>query len=191
MTTRIILIIGKRGSGVTTLANEIMNGVEPVIKCMTSFVAMGEIVQEINTCFDGINKSATCDFTYDGLDDAFDAFVKYKKNSQSSQSSQSWVLFDDCIFSRNAWSNKTIQELMNRGQELNTSLIITMSYPLYFPPDVAKLLDFVYVMPVGFNYIQQIYDTHVKPKSNDTSFASFVESYKQECTGYGKYLLIS
>ena len=140
---RVVMCIGKRGTGKTTLTADIMYHLRKKFDAGICFSSTEE-----SNSFWG---NHICDTLIhsDFNEKTFSNFITEQRriNNSSSHKINSFALLEDCMYnSKILKSNKDIRGTFFDGRHWNIFLIITMQYVLDLPPELRSNVDFVFIL---------------------------------------------
>jgi Cdc6-like AAA superfamily ATPase len=135
-----ICVIGKRGTGKTTLTKDILKRIyfdSPDLAHNTLIINPSE----------KFNKEYSSQFCF--------ADVKYKFDINDlkkiiSSSDPGIVVFDNCFSSTDILKDKYLLELVFNGKHLNKTIIFNISWPLDFPLKLRSTFDYVFLFNDDF-----------------------------------------
>ncbi|ARF11162.1 packaging ATPase [Klosneuvirus KNV1] len=141
-----ILIIGKRGSGKTTIVNNILS------KYDETFLANSLIISPTEK----INSYYKNKYPYTHIETEYQPeYIEHYLNTGSGA-----IVLDNCFKPNGYWKNDLyLMELLHHAKYYNKLLIITSSFPLGFDSDSRSAFDYVFLLSEEFFSNQKrIYD---------------------------------
>lgn len=183
-----ILIIGKRGSGKSIIARDILNSIRDkthVGIAISPKNKTGEFYSIPETC-------VHCDFQSKIIEkilfDQKTIIKKSKENKQLSMINDAFVIMDDCLFSKSKWhKDPIVTELIFNGRFHSITYILTAQHPLELSPE-AKC---------NFDYVFLLYDDNIKNQKKMyqqyggmfSDFESFRQIYNQLTENFGAMVI--
>jgi len=138
----VVMIIGKRGTGKTTLTADIMHALRNRFDAGVCFSS----TEESNSYW----QNHICDtMIYPEFDnDIYHNFISEQRriNGRSAKPINSFALFEDCMYSKLMRNNKDIRGTFFNGRHWNIFLVVTMQYVLDLPPELRSNVDFVFIL---------------------------------------------
>ena len=146
-----MLIIGKRGTGKTTLTADILYHMRKVFDWGVCFSA----TEEANGFW---GRHMCSEFIYPAFEpDVLTRYIEFQRNAASSSREQrnesssskpmrSFLLFEDTMYSRCMKNNLDIRALFFNGRHWFSTLFITMQYMLDIPADLRSQVDYVFIL---------------------------------------------
>ena len=155
----------------------------PCISATNLNVGQGDAIACISATSNGI----TQEFTLERLYAAIDAIC-------SEGPVNGWVLLDDCIHDKNAWSSRSIRRLFLNNRAMKIGTILTMSHAANaanaasaasLPPVIRTNLDYVFIMsftcwPSTTN-LREVYDAYavgITIKQSDKAMAMSFDDFR-------------
>lgn len=136
-----IAIIGKRGTGKSFLAKDILFHIN---------ISMGQIISpnEISNNFYRNFISNNDISIYDGYDPEIIAnFLKKQKRIKKLTEESAFLILNDCLCN-DSWKNdKNIREIFMNGKIYRIFYILIMGTPFYILPDLRANLDYIFIFP--------------------------------------------
>ena len=139
---RVLLFIGKRNTGKSTLVKDIMwfNKNIPIGMIMSP-------TEESNSFY----KSMIPDlFIYNDYDpDAVDKLIKRQRKAvkKGMKDPNAFILLDDCMYdSKKITKDKNIRYIFMNGRHVKLMLYLTMQYCMDLSPDLRANIDYVFVL---------------------------------------------
>lgn len=152
--TASILIIGKRATGKTTLAQHL---IKTICKGQEGIAIDPRSGYHHNTTssYEDIIEKNNVHVNYDTQVVA-NMIARQAKTRQAS-----FLVMDNCLWD-NSWHNdKNIRSLFCCNKNLHTTFILTMSYPLMIPPELRSNIDYVFLFRDTYkNNIKRVYDQY-------------------------------
>lgn len=138
----VVMVVGKRGTGKTTLTADIMYHLRKSFDAGLCFSA----TEESNSYW-GKHICDTLIFS-DFEGDVYKNFINEQRriNSRMDKPVNSFAVFEDCMYSRLLRNNKDIRGTFFNGRHWNIFLIVTMQYVLDLPPELRSNVDFVFIL---------------------------------------------
>lgn len=139
---RVLLFIGKRNTGKSTLVKDIMwfNKSIPIGMIMSP-------TEESNSFY----KSMIPDlFIYNDYDpDAVDKLIKRQRKAvkKGMKNPNAFLLLDDCMYdSKKITKDKNIRYIFMNGRHVKLMLYLTMQYCMDLSPDLRANIDYIFVL---------------------------------------------
>lgn len=170
-----ILIIGKRGTGKTYIANDILKRYESIPhKVIISPTEKG------NPFLSEKYPDAHIHSKYDNniLEEVIkrqelilkEIYVKYKNESGghdegyflARESAKALIVLDDCLGSKGSWTRDSgISDLLMNGRHREITYILTMQFPLGIPPEMRCNFDYVFLLAEdNSSILKRLYDQY-------------------------------
>ena len=141
----LVVCIGKRGTGKTTLVTDLLS--HYVGQIPMSFVMSGteESNEHYQKCFPPL-------YIYSGYDQDVvqqlilqqKKMIRCLKKNKSDESPHALLLLDDCMYDRGITRSKTMRELFYNGRHFKLLVVITMQYSMDLTPDMRSQVDYVF-----------------------------------------------
>ena len=138
----VIMCIGKRGTGKTTLTADIFYHLRKKFDAGIAFSA----TEESNNFW---GKHICDTLIYPEFDPKqYANFIQEQRriNSTNSRPINSFALMEDCMYSKILRSNKDVRGTFFNGRHWNIFLIVTMQYVLDLPPELRSNVDYVFIL---------------------------------------------
>lgn len=138
----VVLVVGKRGTGKTTLTADIMYTLRKKFHAGICFSS----TEESNSYW----AKHICDsMIYSDFDQGiYENFIKEQRriNSKLEKPINTFALFEDTMYAKTLRNNKEIRGSFFNGRHWNLFLIVTMQYVLDLPPELRSNVDFIFVL---------------------------------------------
>ena len=138
----VVMCIGKRGTGKTTLTADIMYHTRKNFDAGICFSA----TEESNAFW----SKHICDTAIHSEFDTktYANFVNEQRriNSKLQKPINSFAVMEDCMYSKILRNNKEVRGTFFNGRHWNIFLIVTMQYVLDLPPELRSNVDFVFIL---------------------------------------------
>ena len=143
---RICVMIGKRGTGKSTLVADILSS-KTDIPC--GIVCSGS--EESN---DFYKQHVPNSFVYDGFQlNVFRRFLEQQRvtsqkwrNGEFTGDPHAFAIFDDCMYDKHFSKHMEIRQLFYNGRHRKIFAMVTMQYCLDMGPDLRTNTDFVFIL---------------------------------------------
>lgn len=153
-TTSVVLLIGKRGSGKSTIAEDLMsyhtNIGEGVCVSPTDKLT-GFWRKHIPPLF--IHHNYTPTITEDFLAHQSEKWMAYKRKCKETGEEMeegkidpAFIIYDDCTYDKSFLKNKGTRELLMNGRHSNVFVLITCQYLMDITPDLRGQIDYVIML---------------------------------------------
>lgn len=138
----VVMVIGKRGTGKTTLTSDILYYLRKKFDAGICFSA----TEESNNFWG----KHICDTLIHSEFDSttYSNFIGEQRriNSKLPKPINSFAIMEDCMYSKILRTNKEIRGTFFNGRHWNIFLIVTMQYVLDLPPELRSNVDFVFIL---------------------------------------------
>ena len=138
----VVLCVGKRGTGKTTLTADILYALRKKFDAGIAFSATEE-----SNAFWGKH---ICDTLIHSEfnDKVYNNFIceQRRVNSGLSKPINSFALLEDCMYNKVLRTNKDIRGTFFNGRHWNIFMIVTMQYVLALPPELRSNVDYVFIL---------------------------------------------
>lgn len=138
----VVMCIGKRGTGKTTLTADILYHQRKKFDAGICFSA----TEESN----GFWKTHICDtlIHQDFNSKVYANFINEQRriNSKLVKPINSFALLEDCMYSRILKTDQSIRGSFFNGRHWNIFLIVTMQYVLDLPPELRSNVDYIFIL---------------------------------------------
>ena len=138
---RVILIIGKRGTGKSTLLYDILYHLRKQI----------DIPFAMSPTFDTVRMFEKClphSHVYDeySLEAVQNIIKQMKALKEVGKPRTAMLAMDDCMFDKTVLKSKEIREVFMNGRHFNVFFINCMQYVMDMPPDLRSQVDYLFVL---------------------------------------------
>jgi tRNA A37 threonylcarbamoyladenosine biosynthesis protein TsaE len=184
-----ISIIGKRGSGKTTLIKNIMQHLYNN-KQVDEFIVISPLDNLRKSYEDFVNK------VY-GYDNELIEQILHTQDENITNAMRTntpakkiMVILDDCLVSKGLWMNDhALMELLFNGRHYNISYIFTMKFPLGITPELRCNFDYIFLFNEdNYNNLKRLYDHYA---GFFPTFASFKVVLNRLSQNYGTMTIIN
>jgi len=137
-----IAIIGKRGTGKSTLVADLLYHTRKIPKGVVM-----SATEESNEYYSKFVPDIFIHGEYDAS--AIEKIISGQRESVRSNNSgckDCFVLLDDCMYDRKTVRDKNIRCIFMNGRHLKIQFMITMQYCMDLPPDLRANIDYVFVL---------------------------------------------
>lgn len=138
----VVMCIGKRGTGKTTLTADIFYHQRKNFDAGIAFSA----TEESN----GFWSNHICDtlIHQDFNPKVYENFITEQRriNSKLTEPINSFALLEDCMYSRILKSDPSIRGSFFNGRHWNIFLVVTMQYVLDLPPELRSNVDYIFIL---------------------------------------------
>lgn len=138
----VVMCIGKRGTGKTTLTADILYHQRKKFDAGIAFSA----TEESN----GFWSRHICDtlIHQDFNPKVYSNFINEQRriNSKLEKPINSFALLEDCMYSRILKTDQSIRGSFFNGRHWNIFLIVTMQYVLDLPPELRSNVDYIFIL---------------------------------------------
>ena len=138
----VVLCVGKRGTGKTTLTADVLFHLRKKFDAGIAFSA----TEESN----GYWSRHICDtlIHQDFNSKIYENFINEQRriNSKSETPINSFALLEDCMYNKILKTDKSVRGSFFNGRHWNIFLIITMQYVLDLPPELRSNVDYVFIL---------------------------------------------
>lgn len=147
---RIVAILGRKGSGKSTLIRDILYNVKDI--------PVGTVIsptEELNEFFSDIIPPIFIHPEYDeSIVDRFvdrQRFIIKKHNEQVKRFGKSnidyhaYLILDDCMYDNSWCKDKGIRFMFTNGRHTKALFLFTLQYPLGVPPTLRTNIDYVFI----------------------------------------------
>ena len=143
---RVCVVIGKRGTGKTTLVTTLLSHVRD-IPCGVCFSG----TEESNAYYQRFIPST---FIHGSFDlPTFKRYVETQRRvsaqhrtGEFSGDPGSFLLLDDCMYDKGLTKYKEVRELFMNGRHWKILVMLTMQYCMDMPPDLRANVDYVFIL---------------------------------------------
>lgn len=152
--TSVVLLIGKRGSGKSTIAEDIMSyqtGIGEGVCVSPTDKLTGFWRKHIPPLF--IHHKYTPQITEDFLAHQSEKWKKYKRECkekglpmEEGKIEPAFIIYDDCTYDKSFLKNKGTRELLMNGRHSNVFVLITCQYLMDITPDLRGQIDYVIML---------------------------------------------
>tara|TARA_Y100000389_G_scaffold161917_1_gene164505 strand:+ start:685 stop:1500 length:816 start_codon:yes stop_codon:yes gene_type:complete len=138
----VVVVIGKRGTGKTTLTADIMYNIRNRFDAGICFSA----TEESNSFWGHHVPDTLIHSEFD--ENTFKNFINEQRriNGKLSKPINSFAIMEDCMYSKILRTNKDIRGTFFNGRHWNIFLVVTMQYVLDLPPELRSNIDFVFIL---------------------------------------------
>lgn len=168
------LIIGKRGSGKTTLCRRILNKLNPDLAKQDSaiFCNTGEIDSYLNHQIP----------IYADHDNFLLNFKTYFNETCGLHDVKKLIIIDDPIYNyKNLLENNEFLKIITDGKDLNYVLIMTMQYPINMNKAIRQEFNFIIVFNnSGNSYKKKIHEYYCPFIEDSNEFSNVYDSATHE-----------
>jgi hypothetical protein len=152
--TSVVLLIGKRGSGKSTIAEDLMSyqtGIGEGICVSPTDKLTGFWRKHIPPLF--IHHEYSPTITEDFLAHQAAKWTRYKKECKAAGTQveegkidPAFIIYDDCTYDKSFLKNKGTRELLMNGRHSNVFVLITCQYLMDITPDLRGQIDYVVML---------------------------------------------
>jgi hypothetical protein len=140
-TDRVVLILGKRGTGKTVLLKDICYHLHKSLDLGVAMAPTQESVDMFRSFMPPM--SVYNDFRADRLE----ALIEAQRRAQKENKYRNvWVILDDCMFDKKALKSKAMRDIFMNGRHYNFLFINLMQYVMDMGPDLRSQVDYVFTM---------------------------------------------
>lgn len=156
---RMTLILGKKGSGKSTVLKNILYFKRNTYDTGIGFCGSYGAVQ-------GLAGHIPAGLLYDeGFDE--EVFVKFIQQAEEykakNRNKNLFVIFDDCMYDKKIMSGKHIRKLYMNGRHMNATHFNCVQYMMDMPIDLRNQVDYVFMMKeTSHTNLKKIYDMFFK-----------------------------
>lgn len=167
-----IVIIGKRGSGKTTL----------IINLIQHFNSDADVENVLIFCPTDKHQSKYSKLT-DTVYDAYDSellsqILQERQHNPAKLKEKLLIVFDDCIQQSFLTKDQYIQELLYNGRHYNISFILSLQYSMGFSPGIRCNFDYIFLLAEDFISSQKrLYDHYAGMFPTFVSFRDTLADY--------------
>lgn len=150
-TNRICVMIGKKGTGKSTLVEDIM--------WFQQHIPVGAIMSATEEANEAYSKMAPPLFIYKDFDaDALQRLINRQKKMKSMFKQngdklpfdhRAFLLIDDCMYDKKNFRSPLIRELFMNGRHWDLFVLITIQYLMDITPEVRTNTDYVFALKEG------------------------------------------
>jgi len=138
----IVMCIGKRGTGKTTLSADILYALADQFDAGIAFSA----TEESNKYWEKHIPSTVIHGDFD--ENIFHNFIQEQRrlNSKLPKPLSTFCLLEDCMYSRVLKKNKDVRALFFNGRHYGIFTLLTMQYAYDLSPELRSQVDFVFIL---------------------------------------------
>lgn len=138
---RIILLVGKRGTGKSVLLNDLMYYISQMVDYA---VAMTPTEESARTFREHMPES----WIYDGFNGPkIDALLAMQRDAAKKQKLRKiFVVLDDCMYDKKVLKNLGIRDIFMNGRHLYLTFTVAMQYVMDMTPDLRTQVDYVFAL---------------------------------------------
>lgn len=147
-TNRVCLLIGKKGTGKSTLVEEIM--------WFQQNIPVGTIMSATEEANEAYSQMAPPLFIYKDFDaDALEKLINRQKKMKAMYKQngnhlpfdhRAFLLMDDCMYNKKNFHGAMMRELFMNGRHWDLFVLITMQYLMDVTPDIRGNTDYVFAL---------------------------------------------
>lgn len=139
---RVIVFIGKRGTGKTTLITDLL--------FHKRFIPAGVVMSGTEEGNGHYGQMVPDSFIYPDFDrDVLEKIVNRQRKlvkSRDKLDTRTFVLLDDCMYDKKITREKCMRSIFMNGRHFNILLMLSMQYCMDMPPDLRSNVDYVFVL---------------------------------------------
>lgn len=145
---KIVVLVGRRGTGKSTLIKDIIYHVRdvPVATCICRTRAGRK---DYSTCMPGyyIHKEYTKEIIESVVMRQDGAVDKWDEGKGPLKDPHGMLIMDDCLSDAKEWAkDKNIREIFFNGRHLKLLFIFAMQFALGIPPDLRGQVDYIFLL---------------------------------------------
>jgi len=139
---KIVLCIGKRGTGKSTLLREIMNAFSPNVD-------FGLAMSPTHDSCDCFMQHMPKSWVYDSFDvQRIDTMLKMQRERLKCGKSPRnlFLILDDCLYDKKNLKGVTIRDVFLNGRHAKLSVALASQYCMDMSPDLRSQIDYIFVL---------------------------------------------
>lgn len=138
---RVILIIGKRGTGKSTLLYDILYHLRKKIDLPFAMSPTFDTVRMFEKCM-----PKSCIFDEYSLEAVQNIIKQMKALKELGKDRSALLAMDDCMFDKTVLKSKEIREVFMNGRHFNVYFVNCMQYVMDMSPDLRSQVDYLFVL---------------------------------------------
>ena len=139
---RIILIVGKRGTGKSTLIRDLMYRIKDNVHIPMAMTPTEESANMFEECM----PESCVHSSFNS--DAVDRLIAFQRNRGKRKQKQRHILFvlDDMMYDKKVLKGQCMRDIFMNGRHLKISFINAMQYVMDMGPDLRSQVDYVFAL---------------------------------------------